>query len=40
MRRYSPDITIMLNAVRKASKHIIRDFGELEHLQVSVKGQK
>ena len=39
MRRYSPDITIMLNAVRKASKHIIRDFGELEHLQVSVKGQ-
>ena len=28
----------MVNACRKASKHIIRDFGEIEKLQTSVKG--
>ena len=28
----------MVNACRKASKYIIRDFGEIEKLQVSVKG--
>ena len=39
MIRYSPNISVMFDAIRKASKHILRDFGELEHLQVSVKGQ-
>ena len=39
MIRYSPNISVMFDASRKASKHILRDFGELEHLQVSVKGQ-
>ena len=38
MIRYSPNISVMFDASRKASKHILRDFGELEHLQVSVKG--
>lgn len=39
MIRYSANITIMMAAARKASKSILRDFGELEKLQVSVKGQ-
>ena len=39
MIRYSANITIMMTAARKASKSILRDFGELEKLQVSVKGQ-
>jgi myo-inositol-1(or 4)-monophosphatase len=29
----------MMSAARKASKSILRDFGELEKLQVSIKGQ-
>ena len=37
MIRYSANITIMMSAARKASKKIIRDFGELEKLQVSSK---
>jgi hypothetical protein len=28
----------MERAVRKAGKQLVRDFGEVEHLQVSVKG--
>ncbi|SVE44270.1 uncharacterized protein METZ01_LOCUS497124, partial [marine metagenome] len=28
----------MVNACRKASKNLIRDFGEVEKLQVSIKG--
>ena len=28
----------MINAVRKAGRGLIRDFGEVEHLQVSMKG--
>ena len=28
----------MIKACRKASKRLIRDFGEIENLQVSVKG--
>ena len=39
MIRYSANITIMMAAARKAAKSILRDFGELEKLQVSVKGQ-
>ena len=39
MIRYSANITIMMSAARKASKSILRDFGELEKLQVSIKGQ-
>ncbi|MFY7780660.1 MAG: inositol monophosphatase family protein, partial [Tagaea sp.] len=30
--------TVMERAVRKAGKGLARDFGEVEHLQVSVKG--
>jgi myo-inositol-1(or 4)-monophosphatase len=30
--------TVMERAVRKAGKGLVRDFGEVEHLQVSVKG--
>ncbi len=31
-------MTIMVNAARKAGRSLARDFGEVEHLQVSVKG--
>lgn len=34
----SPLMTVMLDAVQKASRSLKRDFGELEHLQVSMKG--
>ncbi len=34
----SPIITIMRRAAEKAAKIMIRDFGELEHLQVRKKG--
>ena len=34
----SPLINVMLGAVQKASRKLIRDFGELEQLQVSKKG--
>ena len=34
----SPVITVMVNAARKASRAIRRDFGEVENLQVSLKG--
>jgi myo-inositol-1(or 4)-monophosphatase len=34
----TPLITVMVQAVRKAGRALIRDFGELEHLQVSLKG--
>ncbi|MBH88324.1 MAG: inositol monophosphatase [Pelagibacterales bacterium] len=37
--RYSANINVMMSAARKASKSILRDFGELEKLQVSIKGQ-
>ncbi|MBT4109071.1 MAG: inositol monophosphatase, partial [Pelagibacterales bacterium] len=39
MIRYSANITIMMTAARKAARSILRDFGELEKLQVSIKGQ-
>jgi myo-inositol-1(or 4)-monophosphatase len=38
MPRLSPHMTIMQEAARKASRRLIRDFGEVELLQVSVKG--
>tara|TARA_B100000965_G_C19584178_1_gene754919 strand:+ start:1856 stop:2572 length:717 start_codon:yes stop_codon:yes gene_type:complete len=38
MNSISPNLNIMIKAAEKASKTLIRDFGELEKLQVSVKG--
>tara|TARA_A100001011_G_scaffold343352_1_gene377598 strand:+ start:887 stop:1687 length:801 start_codon:yes stop_codon:yes gene_type:complete len=38
MRLDSPQINIMTRACMKASRSLIRDFGELENLQVSTKG--
>ena len=38
MRLTSANINVMVNACRKASKNLIRDFGEVEKLQVSIKG--
>ena len=38
MKLNSANINIMVKACRKASKILIRDFGEIENLQVSVKG--
>ena len=38
MRLTSANINVMVKACRKASKTIIRDFGEIENLQVSLKG--
>ncbi|MFN0191834.1 MAG: inositol monophosphatase family protein [Aestuariivirga sp.] len=34
----SPALTVMIAAVRKAARGVQRDFGELQNLQVSVKG--
>lgn len=36
--RLSPHMTIMANAAQKAAKRLLRDFAEVEQLQVSVKG--
>ena len=38
MNSISPNLNIMIKASEKASKSIIRDFGEVEKLQVSKKG--
>jgi myo-inositol-1(or 4)-monophosphatase len=38
MRLNSPQINIITRACNKASRSLIRDFGELENLQVSAKG--
>ena len=40
MNSISPNLNLMIKACEKASKIIIRDFGELENLQVSKKGPK
>ena len=40
MQQYSPIITVMLKAIRKTSQKLVRDFGEVEELQVSRKGPK
>ena len=38
MNSISPNLNIMIKACTKASKTLIRDFGEIEKLQVSKKG--
>ena len=40
MNSISPNLNLMIRACEKASKVMIRDFGELENLQVSKKGQR
>ena len=40
MKSISANLNIMIKACEKASKILIRDFGELENLQVSKKGPK
>ena len=40
MNSISPNLNIMIKAAEKASKILIRDFGEIENLQVSKKGPK
>jgi myo-inositol-1(or 4)-monophosphatase len=34
----SANLTVMIAAARKAARRLVRDFGEVENLQVSVKG--
>jgi len=36
--KYSPTVNIMIRAAEKAARSLIRDFGEVEQLQVSRKG--
>ncbi len=36
--RLSPHLTVMTNAAHKAAKRLLRDFAEVEQLQVSIKG--
>lgn len=38
MARRSPLMNVMVSAVMKASRNLRRDFGEVEHLQISAKG--
>ena len=38
MINVSPTLNVMISAARKAGRSLIRDFGEVEHLQVSIKG--
>ncbi len=38
MRLNSPQINLIIRACTKASRFLIRDFGEIENLQVSTKG--
>ncbi len=40
MNSISPNLNIMIKACEKASKVIIRDFGEIENLQVAQKGPR
>ena len=40
MNSISPNLNIMIKACEKASKVVIRDFGEIENLQVSKKGPR
>ena len=40
MNSISPNLNLMIRACEKAAKVIIRDFGEIENLQVSKKGPK
>ncbi|MEL6264843.1 MAG: inositol monophosphatase family protein [Pseudomonadota bacterium] len=34
----SPNLNVMIKAARRAGRSLVRDFGEVENLQVSVKG--
>jgi myo-inositol-1(or 4)-monophosphatase len=38
MQTKSPLVNVIINAIAKASRGLLRDFGEIEHLQVSRKG--
>jgi myo-inositol-1(or 4)-monophosphatase len=38
MSRPSPTVTVMMDAARAAGRRLIRDFGEVENLQVARKG--
>ena len=38
MTTASANLTVMINAARKAARRLVRDFGEVENLQVSMKG--
>ena len=38
MALVSPTLNVMMSAARKAGRSLIRDFGEVEQLQVSIKG--
>jgi myo-inositol-1(or 4)-monophosphatase len=38
MKYLSPALTVMVAAARKAGRKLIRDYGEIENLQVSMKG--
>ena len=40
MNSISPILNLMIKACEKASKIIIRDFGEIENLQVSKKDRR
>jgi myo-inositol-1(or 4)-monophosphatase len=40
MKSISPNLNLMIKACEKASKILIRDFGEIENLQVSKKGPR
>jgi len=39
MQSISANLNIMIKAAEKASRALIRDFGEIEKLQVSIKDQ-
>jgi len=38
MSRITPNLTVMMRAAEKAGRSLVRDFGEVEKLQVSQKG--
>jgi myo-inositol-1(or 4)-monophosphatase len=38
MSQASANLNVMIKAARKAARGLLRDFGEVEHLQVSAKG--
>ena len=38
MAGHSANLNVMVNAARRAARNLVRDFGEVENLQVSVKG--
>ena len=38
MKSISANLNVMIKAAEKASIALIRDFGEIEKLQVSIKG--